>query len=156
MEYSDLGKMNPDEILDAIEENTDSFRWTRDVAFSIGRRKYTEVGNVDKAKNLEWEALLFAHWDIEHPPTRGVSEVDYKEVFSHEMIEYYRSRSQETRNPIMKARYCVAIWETKKEISFLKQAIASYFDACEIYFQNDWGVELFKLLKQSFAIFIHN
>lgn len=149
MEIKDLGNVNPDQILKLVEENTDSFRWDRANAFYIAKRKYNEKGDSRNEKDMEMEALLFDSWLIEHPPTREVPKIDYKSKFSDDMIEYFKRRVSQTNNAIMKAKYCDVVWEVKKDVAYLKLAIKSYYEACEIYLNNDWGVELSNSLNRA-------
>jgi hypothetical protein len=142
MELEQFGHLSPDEIRRVLEDDTGKYRFTRASGFSAAQRKYEAEGKSDEAKKMEYESILFGNFFVQHSDNQGTSDTDYRSIFTDDMINYYRSRTSSSTNPIMLARYCDIIWETKKEMPFLERAVDAYLDSCEILFANGWETEL--------------
>lgn len=76
--------------------------------------------------------------------TKDGKMVNFPEIknFKDNSIEYFKKRTNETRNPVLKARYADFVWELKKDPLFGKIAVDSYLETAEDYYKKTWFFRL--------------
>lgn len=62
-------------------------------------------------------------------------------VFTHDALDYYAQRADETLNPIHRARYCDFLWEKRRDHKFARGATDAYLECLPIYLANGWYVQ---------------
>ncbi|HHT9124967.1 MAG TPA: DUF4209 domain-containing protein [Candidatus Brocadiia bacterium] len=149
------------EIVRDIEDTAQNFEHlhqiSRTIAPAIGRAK--EIEDKETEQKLIWEHQLFDFMtDTEagkpekdkrfYPKATFVTEngktINVPEItdFKDDSIEYFKKRTHETKNTVLKARYSDFVWEIKKDPSFGKVAVDCYLELLEDYYQKTWFFRL--------------
>ncbi|MGY6212293.1 DUF4209 domain-containing protein [Cytobacillus firmus] len=155
MGKAELENLTTDELITLSENTTDDFQYDRSRIYSIVFEKFKRQGNDFKQEEMRKEILAF---ELSKDRTRkqrfrekyaGTTEQgeewkypDIDKDFSVEIIEYYKTRTNETCNPILKARYSDIVWEFLKDFQFAKIAALSYLNCSDLYFEQEWDVDL--------------
>lgn len=151
------GRNSVDEILEKIESDVDTLRWGHQRAklFVEAGKLYEESGNTQRMKEMGWENQLFCLRYL-GPSQRKSTKKRFAPLakfsngsvfpdittFSHEQIEYYRRRADETSNPIHRARYSDIVWELRKDHVLARKAIDAYLLCVPQFYKNDWQMEM--------------
>lgn len=143
---NELEKLNLEELKNLSEKNTSDLnldKWVIETAF----KKFQEDNNESKMRDMKLES------EIRSIPLRNFSKLEdqnLKERFSDKEIEYFKNKSSETENPILKAIYSDVSWGyDKKDNKYVLQAIDAHLDCCEIFLKNGWSLELASSLKRA-------
>jgi len=157
---------SPAELVEKAENDT-SLRWGNQRAelFSNAARIIHEAGKEEDARKLFWDSLLFNMSLIGYnrktksrerfAPLVGFSNGEVfpdKRKFIKEQLEYYRTRAESVRNPILKARYYDILWELEGDHVSARKAIDEYLACVPIYLGNGWESEIADSLTRSLAL----
>ena len=150
-----------EDLLNTVELDTEKYRYLveRSDIFRTAGNILIESGFKERAQQLEWEFLLFRFMiNLGNKPnerfapmivyTNGHVFPDIKS-FVPEQIDYYQKRADETKNSIHKAIYSDFIWETKRNYVYAITAVKAYLESAEIYYKNDWEIELIDALQRA-------
>lgn len=113
MEYEYVGQILQ---CDKSDQETIPFQAER-LAFNLEERYLTNEAT--GGKEFSYEPL----WTIHYDNGTEVASAYIKDI-TPEIVEYWESRTNVTRNPILKARYAGLVWEFKKTVSGAKPNIA--------------------------------
>jgi len=149
------------EILNEIEKTAQIYEFSREIShlFSSGIKRAKEIGEKEIERDLIWEERLFAFTvktefgdDARkgrfHPFLSGTNEdgtpfnfPDIKD-FDEKAIDYFKRRTSETQNPVLKSRYSDFVWELTKDPIYGKNASECYLELADYYYEKTWFVKL--------------
>lgn len=155
MDNNELKKLSFDELLQLSEENTNDFKYDRSSIYKVAFDICKEAGDEINKEKMQKEILAFDLSTHNSPEkrfsekmiftTESGQEIKYPDPekdFTSDVIEYYKHRAKETKNPILRARYSDIVWEFKREFEYVLIAIDSYLDCFDIYLANKWDMEI--------------
>lgn len=153
-------------IIEEIEIDTSKMRFSHQRA-----DKFREAGEIfkharmeEEYKRMAWESHLFNLRVLSRSERKekGIKELfgpmieftdgsayPTSKNFPEEALDYFEKRADETKNPILLARYCDFIWERRRKHTYAQKAIHAYLDCIPIFIQNDWGMELADSLQRA-------
>lgn len=133
-------------------------RWDSERAnlFLKALKEFETNNDAQRVQEMKWEILLFNLRYLDNLSerkntgrrfaplveyTNGTVFPDIR-AFTDNQLNYYKKRTDETSNPIHRARYNDIVWELRKEHVFARKAIDAYLDCVDIYYKNDWQNEI--------------
>lgn len=150
MDKTELNSLSTEELIRLSENDVIRFKDDRYHIYEVAGIKFKELSQMNRYNDMkrEYEAFMY--------PLRYSSKYDSSSVrnsFSNEDIIYYKYRAKKTLNPILKARYCDIIYEyNKKNYRYAYCAIRAHITCSQIYFDNEWDLELADSLKRAISL----
>lgn len=164
--------MLPEQLIALSESTLDDFRHNRSDIYKAAAEKYQEAGNQEHYQKMVYEALAFdlnphknqsyrfgCQFGMTYDNGKEVQYPDRNKHFSDECIEYYKLRTGETVNPILRARYADVIWDMRSSgnYQYALLAIESYIECADVYLSNmvsdsHWGIELADALTRALTL----
>jgi hypothetical protein len=148
MDKTEINSLSIEELLRLSEMDVIKFKDDRFHLYDIAGMKFKELGQINEYYNMKREHNAFSY-----PLRFKFDSSDIQNSFSDEDIIYYKYRAKKTLNPILRARYCDIIYEyNKKNYRYAYCAIKAHINCCQIYFDNEWDLELADSLKRAISL----
>ncbi|MEN6355570.1 MAG: hypothetical protein ABFD83_00640 [Armatimonadota bacterium] len=165
-------EMSPEQLISLSESTQDDFRHNRSDIYKAAADKYQEAGDQESYQKMVYEALAFdlsphknqgyrfgCQFGMTYENGEEIQYPDRSKHFSDECIEYYKLRSVETTNPILKARYADVVWDMRPSGNYRQALLAteSYIECADVYLSNmvsgdHWGIELADALTRALSL----
>jgi len=164
MDKGVVEQLSADELRLLSENDTSELRYDRYYVCELAFKKYMAEGKSSEADAMKMEVAAFqlsTHsserrfsplWTVQLENGEMAGFPDIEKDFPDNTIYYYRKRANETKNPILKARYCDLIWEKKLDHMHGREAVSAYLACWPLYLADGWERELVDALKRAMAI----
>lgn len=148
-------------ILKDIEKTAQDLEYVFQISdkFTPAIDRAREIEDKDMEQKIIWEYQLFRFatktqyakpeknrrfYPMMSGTTKNGKTVNFPEIknFKEDSIDYFKERTTETKNPVLKARYADFVWEFEKDPSFGKIAVNSYLENAEDYYKKTWFFRL--------------
>lgn len=148
-------------ILEDIEKTAQDFEYVSQISDKLRPAidQAREIGNKDMEQKLIWEYQLFnfvtktefakpekniRFYPVMSGTTKDGQIVNFPEIknFKEDSIQYFKTRINETKNYVLRARYADFVWEFEKDPLIGRIAVDSYLETTEDFYKKTWFFRL--------------
>lgn len=151
------------EILEGTEDNLKiDYPHKRGRKLGKASKLFKEAGKDKKARQLDWEAQIFyaPTDDEQESSSQGERFTTLQKLIENlpsKAFDYLKERSQETKNPIHKARFNDFLWDSEADQAYIyaERAVKAYLDCVPIYLENEQYIRMNDALLRSATLSNH-
>lgn len=153
MADSEFAGLTVEELVQLSEETTTGLRHNRSGPYRKAFTLLEGKGDEKRREEMRWEALAHdlvprlngkrfrEEFVAETESGETIKYPDLSRDFPAEAVDYYRTRINETKNPMLRARYADLVWVLAKDGLAAVAAVNGYLESSGLYFAEGMWVQ---------------